>query len=263
MCRALESTESYGASPSHPVVLSTDFIFTMAKSYVVGVGMTPFNSPKKSASQATNPESDYFDLAVEAAVKALLDAGITYDKVDQGFGCYVFGDSTCGQRVFYSLGMTGIPIVNVNNYCSSGSAGLWLANQAIRAGDADCVLVIGFDKMYPGPLPQVFKDRTNPLSRILDLSKTQIPVADADKPSPGWTPQLYANAQAEYLEKYGSSGASRKDFATITSVNRSHGCRNPYSQLSKAVSADDVLNSPTVSGDITRLQCCPSSVSSC
>lgn len=233
----------------------------MSKSYVVGVGMTPFQSPKKSASLAANPESDYLDLGVEAAVKALLDAGITYDKVDQGIGSYVFGDSTCAQRVFYALGMTGVPIFNVNNYCSSGSTGLWLANQAIRAGDADCVLVVGFDKMYPGPLPQVFKDRTNPLSRVLDLSKTQIPAADADKPSPGWTPQLYANAQSEYLQKYGPQGASKSDFANITSVNRTHGCRNPYSQLSKVVSTDDVLASATVSGDITRLQCCPSSVS--
>ncbi|KAG5807853.1 hypothetical protein H9Q74_008065 [Fusarium xylarioides] len=228
-------------------------------SFVVGVGMTPFNSPKKSASHAANPEADYLDLGVEAGVKALLDAGITYDQVDQGIGCYVFGDSTCAQRVFYGLGMTGIPIFNVNNYCSSGSTGLWLGNQAVRSGDADCVLVIGFDKMYPGALPQIHTDRENPLSRILDLSKTHIPKEDRNKPSPGWTPQLYANAQAEYLKRYGPQGAERSDFAQITSINRSHGTKNPYSQLSKPVSAQDVLDSPVVSGDITRLQCCPSS----
>lgn len=74
------------------------------------------------------------------------------------------------------------------------------------------------------------------------------------------TPQLYANAQTEYLQKYGPKGAKKDDFAQITAVNRSHGVRNPYSQLSKAVTAADVLASPTVSGDITRLQCCPSSV---
>jgi sterol carrier protein 2 len=222
--------------------------------------MTPFQSPKKSATQAADPESDYFNLAAEAGVKALLDAGITYDEVDQGVGCFVFGDSACAQRVFYSFGMTGIPILNVNNYCSSGSTGLWLANQAIRSGSADCVLVIGFDKMYPGALPQIFKDRTNPLSRILDLSKTQIPEREKRKPSPGWTPQLYANAQAEYLEKYGDKGARAKHFAKITSINRTHGTKNPYSQLSKPVTTEEVLASPTVSGDITRLQCCPSSV---
>jgi sterol carrier protein 2 len=233
----------------------------LAPTYVVGVGMTPFNSPKKSASQSADPGSDYFNLAVEAGVKALLDAGITFDEVDQGVGSFVFGDSACAQRVFYSLGMTGIPIFNVNNYCSSGSTGLWLANQAIRSGAADCVLVIGFDKMFPGALPQIFKDRTNPLSRILDLSKTQVPEQDKGKPSPGWTPQLYANAQSEYLEKYGPKGAQAKHFAKITSINRTHGTKNPYSQLSKAVTTEDVLSSPVVSGTITRLQCCPSSVS--
>lgn len=233
----------------------------MPSTYVAGVGMTPFNSPKKSASLTDDPASDYINLAVEAGVKALLDAGITYDKVDQGIGCYVFGDSACGQRVFYGLGMTGIPIFNVHNYCSSGSTGLWLAGQAIRSGAADCVLVIGFDKMYPGALPQIYKDRENPLGRILELSKTQILEADEGKPSPGWTPQLYANAQTEYLQRYGPLGAEARDFAEITAVNRSHGTRNPYSQLSKAVTAQDVLDSPVVSGDITRLQCCPSSVS--
>ncbi|KAK6371445.1 hypothetical protein LTS17_008695 [Exophiala oligosperma] len=231
----------------------------MASSYVIGVGLTPFNTPKKSASQSVDPDSDYFDLAVEAIVKALLDAGITYDEVDQGIGCYVYGDSACAQRVFYCLGMTGIPILNVNNWCSSGSTGIWLANQAVRSGDKDCVLVVGFDKMYPGALLQTFKDRTSPLSRILDLSSEQTSTLDKEKPPPGWTPQLFANAQAEYLERYSKYGAEAGHFAKIASINRSHGIHNPYSQLSKAVTADDVLSSPAVSGSLTRLQCCPSS----
>ncbi|KEF58856.1 uncharacterized protein A1O9_03699 [Exophiala aquamarina CBS 119918] len=230
------------------------------RAFVVGVGMTPFCSPKRAASQATDPGSDYLGLAVEAAVKALIDAGITYDEVDQGVGAYVYGDSTCAQRVFYSLGITGIPIFNVNNWCSSGSTALWLANQAIKSGSANCVLVIGFDKMYPGVLPQTFKDRTSPLSRILDMSQEQIPKAERGKPSPGWTPLLYANAQSEYLVRYSLRGAQKKHFAGIASINRSHGVNNPYSQLVQAVSPDDVLNSRTVSGTITRLQYCPSSV---
>lgn len=149
--------------------------------------MTPFQSPKRSAAQATDPGSDYLDLAVEAGVKALLDAGLGYDEVDQGIGCFVYGDSTCGQRVFYSLGMTGIPIVNVNNWCSSGSTGLWLANQAIRSGSAHCVLVIGFDKMYPGVLPRPFATARVPChafsishkSRSLSLSKEAVARMDA------------------------------------------------------------------------------------
>ncbi|KAI7978437.1 hypothetical protein EIK77_001961, partial [Talaromyces pinophilus] len=216
---------------------------TRSPVYVAGVGMTPFQSPKKSAASAANPAGDYFDLAVSACVKALLDAGLTYDDVDQGVGCYVFGDSACAQRVFYTLGMTGIPIYNVHNYCSSGSSGLYMANQFIQAGTADCVLVVGFDKMYPGALPQIYKDRENPLGRILNLSKQFIPEGQAQ--SAGWTPQLYANAQTEYLEKYGPQGAKKEHFSAITSINRTHGMNNPYSQLRQAVSAAEVASSPT------------------
>lgn len=227
--------------------------------YIAGVGMTPFQSPKKSAANASNPEGDYFDLAVSAGVKALVDSGINYDDVDQGVGCYVFGDSAGAQRVFYTLGMTGIPIYNTHNYCSAGSTGLYMANQFIQAGTADCVLVIGFDKMYPGALPQIYRDRENPLGRILALSKKFIPKGQAE--SPGWTPQLYANAQAEYLEKYGASGVKPEHFSAIASINRTHGMNNPYSQLRQAVSPLEVASSAKVSGTITRLQCCPSSVS--
>ncbi|KAF9888955.1 sterol carrier protein 2 [Aspergillus nanangensis] len=225
--------------------------------YIAGVGMTPFQSPKKSAASSSNPEGDYFNLAVSACVKALLDAGITYDEVDQGVGSYVFGDSAGAQRVFYTLGMTGIPIYNVHNYCSAGSTGLYMANQFIQAGCADCVLVVGFDKMYPGALPQIYKDRENPLGRILELSKKFIPEGQGE--SAGWTPQLYANAQAEYLEKYGPAGAKPEHFAAIAATNRTHGMSNPYSQLRQAVTTGDVSSSPQVSGSITRLQCCPSS----
>ncbi|KAI3198393.1 hypothetical protein CBS147311_6419 [Penicillium roqueforti] len=230
---------------------------TASPVYIVGVGMTPFQSPKKSAATSSNPEGDYFNLAVSACVKALLDAGINYDDVDQGVGCYVFGDSAGAQRVFYTLGMTGVPIYNVHNYCSAGSTGLYMANQFIQAGSADCVLVVGFDKMYPGALPQIYKDRENPLGRILALSKRFIPEGQAE--SAGWTPQLYANAQAEYLEKYGSNGAKAEHFAAIASTNRTHGMNNPYSQLRQSVTTKEVSSSPQVSGSITRLQCCPSS----
>ncbi|KAJ5278669.1 hypothetical protein N7478_004041 [Penicillium angulare] len=225
--------------------------------FIAGVGMTPFQSPQKSAANSSNPEGDYFNLAISACVKALLDAGINYDDVDQGVGCYVFGDSAGAQRVFYSLGMTGIPIYNVHNYCSAGSTGLFMANQFIQAGCADCVLVVGFDKMYPGALPQIYKDRENPLGRILTMSKKFIPEGQTE--SAGWTPQLYANAQAEYLEIYGSAGAKPQHFAAIASINRTHGMNNPYSQLRQAVGTEEVLSSPQVSGPITRLQCCPSS----
>ena len=83
--------------------------------YVLGVGMTPFIKPRK--------QRMYPELGFEAGVKAMLDAQINYDDVDMGVACYCYGDSTCGQRVFYQFGQTSIPIWNVNNNCSTGSTG--------------------------------------------------------------------------------------------------------------------------------------------
>jgi acetyl-CoA acyltransferase len=88
---------------------------------------------------------DYPDMARESGTNALKDAGIDYSEVEQGFVGYVAGDSTSGNRALYELGMTGIPIANVNNNCSTGSTALFLAAQTIRGGLADCAIALGPD----------------------------------------------------------------------------------------------------------------------
>src|SRR5256884_6469266 len=95
--------------------------------FVAGVGMTKFEKPGSR-------DWDYPDMAKEAGEKALADAGIPYDEVEQAIAAYCYGDSTSGQEALYELGMSGIPIVNVNNNCSTGSSALFLARQLI-AGD--------------------------------------------------------------------------------------------------------------------------------
>jgi acetyl-CoA acetyltransferase len=92
------------------------------KVYVVGVGMTKFEKP-------VSKEWDYPDMALEAGTKALQDAGILYDAVEQACVGYVYGDSTCGQRAVYGLGLTGIPVYNVNNNCSTESTALFTGKQ--------------------------------------------------------------------------------------------------------------------------------------
>uniref|UniRef100_A0AAJ7SIV8 Non-specific lipid-transfer protein-like n=1 Tax=Petromyzon marinus TaxID=7757 RepID=A0AAJ7SIV8_PETMA len=97
--------------------------------FVVGVGMTKFEKP------GSRENFDYPDMAKEAAQAALHDAGISYSDVEQACVSYVFGDSTCGQKaVYHSLGLTGIPIHNINNNCASGSSALYLAQQLIAGG---------------------------------------------------------------------------------------------------------------------------------
>src|SRR5262245_39979026 len=97
------------------------------KVYVIGVGMTKFEKPGSKA-------WDYPDMAKEAGEKALADAGVPYTTVEQAAVGYCYGDSTCGQRAVYQLGMTGIPVYNVNNNCSTGSTALFMAKQFVEGG---------------------------------------------------------------------------------------------------------------------------------
>src|SRR3954466_12219171 len=131
------------------------------RTYVVGVGMTKFEKPGRR-------EWDYPDMAREAGTKALEDAGVPYERIEQAAVGYVYGDSTAGQRAIYELGLTGIPVVNVNNNCSTGSSALYLAARAIRGGLADCAMALGFEKMQSGSLEAGYTDREQPLLRHIE-----------------------------------------------------------------------------------------------
>ncbi|KAF1990933.1 thiolase-like protein [Aulographum hederae CBS 113979] len=211
--------------------------------YVLGVGMTKFIKPRGKV--------DYTELGFEAGVKAMLDAGINYDDVDQGVACYCYGDSTCGQRVFYQFGMTQIPIYNVNNNCSTGSTGLYMGRNMVGHGQADCVLVVGFEKMFPGSLQTFFQDRTNPIATTNMIMKETRGITNA----PG-AAQLFGNAGREYIEKY---GAKAEDFAEIARINHAHSKNNPYSQFQDEYTLDQVSKSTMIHEPLTKLQCCPTS----
>ncbi|RDL37998.1 putative Non-specific lipid-transfer protein [Venustampulla echinocandica] len=211
--------------------------------YVLGVGMTKFIKPRGKV--------DYTELGYEAGVKAMLDAQINYDDVDQGVACYCYGDSTCGQRVFYQFGMTQIPIYNVNNNCSTGSTGLHMARNIISHGGADCMLVVGFEKMMPGSLQSHWSDRANPTGTTGQMMVETRGITNA----PG-AAQMFGNAGREYMEKY---GAKAEDFAEISRVNHEHSQRNPYSQFKDVYTLEQILQSPMIHEPLTKLQCCPTS----
>ncbi|XP_013195561.1 sterol carrier protein 2 [Amyelois transitella] len=214
------------------------------KVYVVGVGMTKFVKP--------NSGNDYPELGKEAVLDALADAGIKYDDIQQAVCGYVFGDSTCGQRVLYQVGMTGIPIYNVNNNCSTGSNALFLAKQLIEGGNADVILVVGFEKMASGPLGGgAFTDRTNPMDRhTLKMAEM------ADIAAAPMTPQFFGNAGIEHMKKYGTTEVH---FAKIAAKNHRHGAKNPRAQGTREYTVEEVLNSRKIYGPLTKLQCCPTS----
>ena len=214
------------------------------KVYVVGVGMTKFEKPGSK-------NWDYPDMAKEAGEKALADAGIAYDLVEQACVGYCYGDSTCGQRAVYTLGLTGIPIYNVNNNCSTGSTALYMAKQFIEGGIADCVLALGFEKMEKGSLGVKFNDRTNPMDQQFMLMNELRGVGAAPI-----APQFFGNAGREHMEKYGTTP---EHFAKIGYKNHKHSVNNPYSQFKDEYSLEQIKAAPMVWEPLTKLQCCPTS----
>uniref|UniRef100_A0A8C5RCW2 Sterol carrier protein 2 n=1 Tax=Leptobrachium leishanense TaxID=445787 RepID=A0A8C5RCW2_9ANUR len=212
--------------------------------FVAGVGMTKFAKPQDLL--------DYPDMAKEAGQMALEDARIPYSAVQQACVGYVYGDSTCGQRaIYHSLGLTGIPIINVNNNCSTGSTALFVARQLVQGGLCDCALALGFEKMERGSLSAKFADRTNPMDKHLEVMINKYGISAAPV-----APQMFGNAGKEHMEKYGTK---KEHFAKIAWKNHKHSVNNPLSQFRDEYSMDQIQNSKKIFEFLTMLQCCPTS----
>jgi acetyl-CoA acetyltransferase len=213
------------------------------KVYVIGVGMTKFEKPGSR-------DWDYPDMARESGTRALADAGIDYREVQEAYVGYVYGESTSGQRALYELGMTGIPVVNVNNNCSTGSTALYLAARAIKGGLAECTIALGFEKMQPGSLGTTFEDREQPMAnhfeKLAQISEVLFPPA----------PWMFGAAGREHMEKYGSTA---EHFAKIGYKNHKHSVNNPYAQFQEEYTLDDILSSRMIYSPLTKLQCSPTS----
>lgn len=210
--------------------------------FVAGVGMIPFAKPGQHA--------PYYEMAASATHAALSDAGIGYEQIQQAYVGYVYGDSTAGQRALYEVGMTGIPIVNVNNNCSTGSTALFLARQAVASGAADCVLALGFEHMTPGALGAVFKDRPSPFDRFDEATEQlvghgEIPLAL----------RYFGGAGLAHMEQYGTQMST---FAKIRAKASRHASNNPVALFRTVVTEDEVMATPVMwPGVMTRLMACP------
>jgi sterol carrier protein 2 len=210
--------------------------------YVAGVGMIPFVKPGANA--------PYPVMGAEATALALADAGVSYDLIQQAYVGYVYGDSTSGQRALYQVGMSGIPIINVNNNCSTGSTALFLARQAIESGAVDCVLALGFEQMKPGALGAVFTDRPSAFEDF-DAATDQL----VDARNIPLALRYFGGAGLSHMKKYGTPLSS---FAKIRAKASRHAKNNPLALFRKEVTADDVLNDQVIwPGVMTRLMACP------
>ena len=224
-------------------------VYSPRKAYVVGVGSTKFDKPRGLR--------DYPELGLEASVKALLDAGLTYDQVETAAVGYVYGDSTCGQRVLYQLGMTSIPIVNMNNNCSTGSSAFVSAVNSVASGQVDCALALGFEKMSPGSLKSHWDDRTPPLLGT-HMQLTEIEESKqyfVKQKGPG-AAIIFAAAGLEHQERYGSKP---EHLFKISSKNHKHSAKNPYSQFRFTPSPEEVGAARKITRELTLPMCSPTS----
>ncbi|CAM4258187.1 lipid-transfer protein [Comamonas aquatilis] len=210
--------------------------------FVAGVGMIPFAKPGKS--------EPYFQMGSTATRLALADAGLAYGALQQAYVGYVYGDSTAGQRALYEVGMSGIPIVNVNNNCSTGSTALFLARQAVASGAADCVLALGFEQMNPGALGSVYSDRPSPFDRF--DQETDALVGQSDIPL---ALRYFGGAGKAHMQEFGTQLST---FAKIRAKASRHAARNPLALFRTEVSEEEILAAPMLwPGVMTRLMACP------
>jgi acetyl-CoA acetyltransferase len=210
--------------------------------FVAGVGMIPFTKPGKS--------DPYMLMGERAAKLALEDAGVPYDAVQQAYVSYVYGDSTAGQAAIYRVGLTGIPVFNLNNNCSSGSSALFLARQAIESGAVECAIALGFEQMVPGALKGAYDDRPSPMTRF---AETMTAVQGYDEAAPR-AAQFFGGAGRAYMNEY---GIAPETFARISVKARQQAARNPMAVFRDTVTLEEVMAAPTVFAPLTRLQCCP------
>lgn len=210
--------------------------------FVAGVGMIPFTKPGAHA--------PYPQMAAAALRATLQDAGIGYEQIQQAYVGFVYGDSTAGQRALYEVGMTGLPVINVNNNCCTGSTALYLARQAVASGVVDCALALGFEQMKPGALGAVFEDRPTPFERFSAAAEEL--VGQGDMPL---ALRYFGGAGLAHMQQYGTQLST---FAKIRAKASRHAANNPMALLRKVMTEEDVMNSPALwPGVMTRLMACP------
>jgi len=213
----------------------------MSKVFVAGVDMIKFAKPGQ--------QKPYREMASTAIKGAVAEAGIDPQLIEQAYGSYIYGDSTSGQYAMYDAFMSGIPVVNVNNNCSSGSTAIFLARQAVQSGAVECALAFGFEEMQPGALGSRWDDRESPFENFLTV------LDDKGYPDAPLALRCFGAAGHHYMEKY---GASADLFAKVAVKTRNHAAANPFALFTNELTVEEVMSAPPLYMDfLTRLMCCP------
>ena len=198
------------------------------RTFVIGTGMVKFGR---------FPELSHREFAWPAVREAILETSLPKDRIDVAYSASMLGGMLMGQQVLGKLGLTGLPIINVENACSSGSTGIGEAVGRIEAGKCDVALVFGVEmlsKLGGGPLP---------------LSQD-----DWDAAHGLTMPGIYAMRAQRYLYEH---GIDRSELSHVSVKARANGARNPYAQMQTPVTLEEVEESRIVADPLRLLHCCP------
>jgi acetyl-CoA acetyltransferase len=200
---------------------------------IIGAGVTPFGK---------FPHLSLEDLGFAAAREAMKDAGVGAADIQtvysgNALASQLQGEFTVGQKILWGLGINKIPVINVENACTSGSTAFYLACLAIQAGAVDVALVLGVEKMYVT------------VKKILDAGAT-----DLETRLGFIVPASFAMRANRYMAEY---GLTREEMAMVAVKNHRHGALNPIAQYRNPITVEEVLNSPMIADPLTRLSCCP------
>jgi len=199
----------------------------MREVVIAGIGLTKWGFYE---------DLEYYNFGSQAIISALKDAGMEWKDIQAAFCSSVYQGTGAGHQVVKEVGLTGIPIVNVENACSSFGSAFRLAYQSVAADLHDVVIVVGFEKMPRGPIPST---AFRPWELNLGFNVQ---------------PANYANMAVTYMEE---TGATVEDFSLITVKNRKNGALNPNARFQQAVTLDEVMNSRMIASPLRLLHCCP------
>jgi len=203
--------------------------------YITGGAMTRF---------ARHPGVKAPELAQQAILRALDDAGVAKGEVRAIYCANVLGGMILGQLAVRDLGFDGIPVYNVENACASGATAVHLARHALLAQQYDTVLVFGIEQLTAlggGTIPLQRNDHKT------DLYATAGMVL----------PAVYAMRGTRFLHERDAAPA---DLAAVAVKNRFHGSLNEFAQQRSETTVEEVLASRMIAEPLTLLQCCPSQV---
>jgi acetyl-CoA acetyltransferase len=229
--------------------------------YISGVGMTKFGR---------HLERSYHDLTREAVELALNDAGADKRDIAQAyFGSCVIGfmqdqHMIPGQIALRSMGFEGIPIFNVEGACASASSAMYLAAQAIRAGECDIAIAVGTEKMNSLDKAKMFAafDSAWDVSTVEVNRDLLVNMGEGVTPPEGSQSEkpysMFMDVYAAFCRQHMATfGTTQRQIAAVSAKNHTHSVHNPLSQYQAAYTIDEVMAAPPITYPLTLPMCAP------